>query len=66
MRRGLADKVNTFKECVLLSGKRIDFLDVEKRIIYELKPNDPRFLFQGDRQLKEYMDVVKYVNIHKN
>jgi len=29
------------KEFQLPSGKRIDFIDLEKRIIYELKPNVP-------------------------
>ena len=56
---GLADNVNTFKEFVLPSGKRIDFLDVKNGIIYELKPNNPRAILEGKRQLKVYMDELK-------
>ncbi len=40
------------KEYMLPSRKRIDFIDLEKKIIYELKPNNPRAIKQGDKQLK--------------
>jgi hypothetical protein len=56
---GLADKVNTFKEFVLPSGKRIDFLDVKNGIIYELKPNNPRAILQGQKQLQMYMQELQ-------
>jgi hypothetical protein len=56
---GLADNVNTFKEFVLPSGKRIDFLDVKNGIIYELKPNNPRAILQGQKQLQMYMQELQ-------
>ena len=42
---------NGVKEFQLVSGKRIDFLDIENGIIYELKPFNPRAMKQGYRQL---------------
>lgn len=58
---GLADKVNTFKEFTLPSGKRIDFLDVKNGIIYELKPNNPRAILQGQKQLQIYMKELQSI-----
>ncbi|MBK7707000.1 MAG: hypothetical protein IPJ30_14875 [Acidobacteria bacterium] len=42
------------KEFRLPSGKRIDFLDVENGAIRELKPNNPRAIKQGWKQLETY------------
>lgn len=47
------------KEFRLPSGKRVDFIDFEKRIIYELKPNNPRQIKAGTIQLKGYLDEVQ-------
>ncbi len=49
---GLADGMMRFKEFRLPSGKRIDFLDVGKGIIYELKPNNPRAIAGGYKPLQ--------------
>ncbi|HYC84454.1 MAG TPA: RHS repeat-associated core domain-containing protein, partial [Chryseosolibacter sp.] len=43
------------KEFRLPSGKRIDFLDVQNGIIYELKPYNPRAMQQGQQQLQTYL-----------
>ena len=37
---------------------RIDFLDSTNKIIYELKPNNPRSIKQGIKQLKRYNDSL--------
>jgi len=42
------------KEFRLPSGKRIDFLDINNRAIYELKPYNPRGIQQGQQQLQMY------------
>lgn len=42
------------KEFYLPSKKRIDFLDIKKKTIYELKPNNPRAIKQGNKQLEMY------------
>ena len=49
----------TFKEFILPSGRRIDFLDVRNGIIYELKPNNPRAIRMGYEQLEKYMEELK-------
>ena len=36
-----------FKEYKLPSGKRIDFLDISKGRVYELKPFNPRAIKKG-------------------
>ena len=41
------------KEAVI-GRNRIDFLDKNNKIIYELKPNNPRSINQGIKQLKRY------------
>ncbi|WP_256002777.1 hypothetical protein [Pedobacter deserti] len=48
-----------FKEFRLLSGKRIDFLDIENGVIYELKPNNPRAIKAGRNQLKMYLQELQ-------
>ena len=41
-----------------IGRNRIDFLDVNNKIIYELKPNNPRSIKQGMQQLKRYNDAL--------
>jgi hypothetical protein len=48
-----------FKEYVLPSGRRIDFLDASKGIIYELKPFNPRAMKAGQNQLNMYMKELQ-------
>ena len=43
------------KEFRLDSGKRLDFIDLSSQTIYELKPNNPRGLAAGLKQLKIYI-----------
>ena len=50
-----------FKEYRLPSGKRIDFLDLNRGIIYELKPYNPRGIQQGHRQLQMYMRELQTI-----
>lgn len=47
------------KEFVLPSGKRIDYLDIQNGIIYELKPYNPRSVKQGLRQLQMYLNELQ-------
>lgn len=47
------------KEFILPSGKRIDFLDINNGIIYELKPFNPRSIQQGLRQLDIYLQELQ-------
>ncbi|SEA68065.1 Restriction endonuclease fold toxin 9 [Arachidicoccus rhizosphaerae] len=49
------------KEFMLPSRKRIDFIDLEKKIIYELKPNNPRAIKQGYKQLEMYKQEVESI-----
>jgi|GEM_PF-1152025 len=49
------------KEFRLPSGKRIDFIDFEKKIIYELKPNNPRQINAGHKQLDRYLQEVESI-----
>ncbi|MEI7462240.1 MAG: hypothetical protein WCK15_22830 [Pirellula sp.] len=57
--QGMANGLTTFKEFVLPSGKRIDFLDVAKGIVYELKPNNARQIARGGRQIAGYIAELK-------
>ena len=49
------------KEFRLPSGKRIDFLDPANGIIYELKPNNPRAIRMGQKQLETYLEEIKTI-----
>jgi len=49
----------TGKEFRLPSGRRIDFLDVKNGTIRELKPNNPRGIQQGQRQLQIYKQELE-------
>jgi hypothetical protein len=53
------------KEFRLPSGKRIDFLDINNRTIYELKPFNPRAMQQGQRQLNMYMKELQTIPEYK-
>ena len=53
--QGMANGVTGFKEFVLPSGKRIDFLDVAQGVVYELKPNNPRQIAKAGRQIAGYI-----------
>ena len=46
-----ANGFSLLKEHKLPSGQRIDFLDRERGVIYELKPNNPRAIKRGNAQL---------------
>ena len=46
------------KEYLLPSRRRIDFIDFENHIIYELKPNNPRAIKQGYKQLDMYLQEI--------
>ena len=52
---------NGVKEYVLPSKRRIDFLDIENKIIYELKPFNPRSIKRGIKQLHDYKRELKLV-----
>ncbi len=41
-------------EKTLPSGRRVDAVDFDKRIVRELKPNNPRAIKDGQRQLERY------------
>ena len=47
------------KEFRLLSGKRIDYLDIQNGIIYELKPFNPRAMKAGQNQLNMYLKELQ-------
>lgn len=47
------------KEYTLENGQRVDFIDFENKIIYELKPNNARARALGKKQLKEYKIQVE-------
>jgi hypothetical protein len=50
---------NGVKEFRLPSGRRIDFLDIDNGIIYELKPFNPRAMKAGQKQLNMYMQELQ-------
>lgn len=56
---GLHNGVTKFKEFRLASGRRIDFLDVENGLIHELKPNNPRAIMEGQKQLQMYLQEIQ-------
>lgn len=43
------------KEFVLQNGRRVDALNHALRVIRELKPNNPRAIKQGLKQLQDYL-----------
>ena len=46
------------KEYRLPSGRRVDALNEDTMHIYELKPNNPRAIREGYRQLQRYLDEL--------
>jgi len=57
---GLADGTHTFKEYIIKgTRKKIDFLDIENGIIYELKPNNTNAIAKGFRQASGYAEELK-------
>lgn len=55
----VADGVDRIKEFRLPSGKRIDFIDIPNRTIYEYKPYNPRAINQGNAQLRDYLTELQ-------
>jgi RHS repeat-associated protein len=49
------------KEFQLPSHRRIDFLDIENKTIYELKPFNPRAMKQGEKQLQKYKEELENI-----
>lgn len=49
-----ADGVMKIKECTKISKIRPDFVDFDSKTIYELKPNNPRGIRSGLKQLAKY------------
>jgi RHS repeat-associated protein len=56
---GLANGVTTFKEFRFATGRRADFIDFEKGVISELKPNNPRAIREGYQQLEQYLQDAR-------
>ena len=46
------------KEKRIAPGSRVDGIDWANRIVYELKPNNPRAIQRGLRQLDRYLGVL--------
>lgn len=57
----VADSVTKFKEFVLPSKKRIDFIDFDSKTIYELKPFNPRAIKNGQKQLSGYLKEISEI-----
>ena len=55
----LVNNVTRFKEFLFDTGRRADFIDIERGVIYELKPNNPRAIRDGMRQLEQYVDDAR-------
>ena len=54
------------KEFRLPSGKRIDYLDIKNNTIFELKPNNPRAIKQGNKQLETYKNEISEMKRFQN
>lgn len=61
----IADRGNLRKEFKLPSGRRIDFLDIKNAKVYELKPNNPRAIRAGTKQLNTYIEELKTMDRFK-
>lgn len=46
------------REFTLPSGKRVDGINFGSRHVVELKPNNPRAIRLGERQLQGYLDEL--------
>ena len=58
-RLGEENGVTKIKEYILPSRKRVDFIDFDNKIIYELKPNNPNQIKLGVKQLNGYLEEVE-------
>ena len=58
---GDVDNITRFKEYVLPSGKRVDYIDFETKTIYELKPHNPNQIRNGKKQLQSYLKEIESV-----
>lgn len=47
------------KKYTLPSGRRPDAVDVDNKIVRELKPNNPRAIRRGERQVKGYLEELQ-------
>ena len=57
----IADEINFIKEFRLPSGKKIDFLDIPNRTIYEYKPFNQRSINLGIKQLQIYHSEIQTI-----
>lgn len=46
------------KEITIGPGARVDGIDYTRKIVYELKPNNPRAINRGIKQLVRYLDIL--------
>lgn len=53
------------KEFRLPSGKRIDYIDIENKTIYVLKPFNPQQIKAGEKQLQMYMEELQAMPEYK-
>ena len=58
---GDVNNVTRFKEYVLPSGKRVDYIDFETKTVYELKPHNPNQIRNGKKQLQKYLEEIESV-----
>ena len=53
------DNITKFKEYVLPSGKRVDYIDFESKTVYELKAHNPNQIRRGNKQLQNYLNEIE-------
>ncbi len=58
---GEVDNITKFKEYILPSGKRVDYIDFESKTVYELKPHNPKQIKKGRKQLENYLKEIEKV-----
>jgi hypothetical protein len=46
------------REFRLPSGRRVDAINIETRTVIELKPNNPRAIKLGEKQVQDYVDEL--------
>ena len=47
------------KEVTLNNGMRVDAIDMDKKIVYEVKPNNARGISDGNKQLNDYVKQLE-------
>ena len=52
--KATSEFVSEWKEYSKIKGIRPDYIDFDAKVIYELKPNNPRAIRRGISQLQEY------------